>query len=114
MMNVNAHWSDKTFTTVNNVTVWNVFKVFLLIDNETYNLLSKNNKFKGRCFTDLLLRQVWVYSENPPCLLIYNDQNKAFYWKSFLNKNDNNNPKWRDQNQIPYLSMNKTTNKCYI
>ncbi|CAH6419497.1 FAD-dependent amine oxidoreductase [uncultured virus] len=96
MTQIKAPWSDEALVTINNVELWDSVKIFLLVDNETYDLLSMNGKLEGRCVTDLPLRQVWLYSKDPPCLLIYNDDNTAFYWRSFFNEKYNNNPKWRN------------------
>ncbi|AKI80845.1 putative amine oxidase [Acanthamoeba castellanii mimivirus] len=89
--------TPNTIETMNSLTDWRAFKAFLLVDQTTYQLISMNGHMKGRGISDLPARQVWAYSGNPPCVLIYCDNAYADFWKKYINDEINNCfPKFHD------------------
>lgn len=84
LIQIDAPWTSNAIQAMANINSWSAFKAFLSVDNETYNLLSNNGSIKGRCVSDLPARQVWMYSDNPPTILVYADDSDADYWSQFI------------------------------
>nr|AEX63188.1 putative amineoxidase [Moumouvirus Monve] len=84
LIQIDAPWTSSAMEAMASVNSWSAFKAFMLVDQNTYNLLSENGSIKGRCVSDLPARQVWMYSDNPPTILVYADDSDADYWSQFV------------------------------
>jgi hypothetical protein len=97
LLNVYAPWNINAQTAMLSVNRWRAFKAFLLVDKRTYNIMSKNGKIKGRCISDLPARQIWLYCDDPACILIYADDKNADYWKQYIdNGTDSEYPEFKN------------------
>lgn len=108
MIKVCAPWTNNALKAFSSLNTWIGFKAFLKIDEKTYNILSHNKTLVGRNVTDLHIRQVWFYSSEPPCLMIYCDEDDAQYWKKYMNKKNKDPcefPKWHKPNYNVPLVM---------
>ncbi|BCS83507.1 flavin-containing amine oxidoreductase/tryptophan 2-monooxygenase [Cotonvirus japonicus] len=88
------------------LSVWRAFKAFLLVDELTYRILSRNYTIEGRCVSDLPARQIWLYTKNPPCVLVYCDDDSADFWYRYTTSKINNEyPQIQDpETNIPLVS----------
>jgi len=99
LIDVCAPWTNNALKAFSSIFTWVAFKAFLKVDKKTYNILSHDGTLVGRNISDLPARQIWFYSANPPCLLVYCDGQDANYWKKYTNKIDDEFctfPKWHN------------------
>ncbi|AGF85645.1 amine oxidoreductase [Moumouvirus goulette] len=97
LIQIDAPWTSEAMEAMVNINSWSAFKAFMLVDDKTYNILSKNGSNKGRCVSDLPARQVWMYSDNPPTILVYADDSDADYWSQFITSQQDR-PRFVDPN----------------